>query len=72
MKNRKFLVALFLSVAFLVTACGGGGGGGGGGSTGGGSNTPTGATLVVISVSPAFPSSLPMGLTQQLTATGYY
>lgn len=31
MKNNHFLAAIFLSVAFLVSACGGGSGGGGGG-----------------------------------------
>lgn len=68
MRTALGLFLAAIAMAFALAGCGGGGGGGG--STGGG--TPTGATLVAISASPAFPSSLPMGLSQQLTATGYY
>lgn len=69
---QSFVAAV--AMALLLAGCGGGGGSSGGtsGGSGGGGTPPPSVTLVSISVTPSFPASLPKGLTQQFTATGYY
>jgi hypothetical protein len=53
----------FLSVCFILTACGGGGGGA--------STAGTSATLTSIVITPSSPSVF-TAATKQLTATGFY
>ncbi|HEY6837619.1 MAG TPA: DUF3443 family protein, partial [Geobacteraceae bacterium] len=60
MKSSKLALAFLVTIGLLMFGCGGGGGGGG---------TPK--TLVSIAVTPATPS-LPLGTTQQFTATGTF